>query len=156
MHWIVAGAVTVVVAGLGAALTDVGPWYFALAKPSWQPPDWAFAPAWTLIFVCAMVAAVKGWRAMPTATGRNFVVALFLANAVSNVLWSWLFFGLRRPEWALLEVPVLWVSVLMPMVLLWRRSRTAALLLGVYLAWVTFAAYLNFTVVQLNRPLPLG
>jgi translocator protein len=75
---------------------------------------------------------------------------------VLNVAWSVLFFRRQRPDWALLEVPLLWLSVLALIVLLWPRSRTASLLLIPYLAWVSFAAFLNYTIVQLNRPLPAG
>jgi translocator protein len=155
-HWIVAGVVTVAVAGLGASLTEIGPWYFGLRKPAWQPPDWLFGPAWTTIFTLALVAAVKGWRATPGRGDRAWLLAAFLLNAVLNVAWSVLFFRLQRPDWALLEVPLLWLSVLALIVLLWPRSRTASLLLIPYLAWVSFAAFLNYTIVQLNRPLPAG
>lgn len=150
MHWVVAGAVTVAVAFAGTQLTLLGPWYYGLAKPSWQPPDWLFGPAWTLIFVLATISAVTGWRAIASASGRRLMVAFFLLNALCNMLWSLLFFTLQRPDWALLEVPALWASVLALIVLLWPRSRTAAALLVPYLAWVSFAAVLNYTIVQLN------
>ncbi|HEY3846054.1 MAG TPA: TspO/MBR family protein [Acetobacteraceae bacterium] len=69
-----------------------------------------------------------------------------------NILWSPLFFKLRRPDWALIEVPFLWLSILAPIVLLAPISRTASLLMTPYLVWVSFAAVLNLTIVQLNRP----
>jgi translocator protein len=153
VHWVVAGLVAVIVAGGGGALTDIGAWYFDLNKPAWQPPDWLFGPAWTLIFVCSVFAAVKGWRAAESSRARTLLVVFFLANAVLNLLWSLLFFHLQRPDWALLEVPLLWLSILVLVVLLWPRSRVAASLLFPYLAWVSFAAFLNYTIVQLNRPL---
>jgi tryptophan-rich sensory protein len=156
LHWVVAGFVAVCVAGLGGALSDIGEWYFDLAKPSWQPPDWLFGPAWTLIFVCAVFAGVKGWRAAENSRTRSLLLALFLANAVFNVLWSLLFFYQQRPDLALLEVPLLWASVLALIVLLWPRSRAAAALLLPYLAWVSFAAVLNFTIVQLNQSTTAG
>jgi tryptophan-rich sensory protein len=156
MHWVVPVLVAIVVAGSGGALTDIGQWYSDLQKPSWQPPEWLFGPAWTLIFVCAVFAAVKGWRAAESSRVRTLLVALFLANAVLNVLWSLLFFHLRRPDWALLEVPLLWASILALVRLLWPRSRVAAMLLVPYLAWVSFAAFLNYTIVQLNRQLTAG
>jgi benzodiazapine receptor len=150
MHWVVAGVVTVAIAGAGASLTQLGPWYFNLVKPSWQPPDWLFGPAWTLIFLLAAAAAVKGWRTAGSARGRGLLVAFFLLNGLLNMLWSLLFFSLRRPDLALLEVPALWASVLALIVMLWPRSRAAAVLLFPYLAWVSFAAVLNYTIVQLN------
>jgi translocator protein len=151
-HWVVAGAITVAIAATGAALTELGPWYANLVKPSWQPPDWLFGPAWTLIFLLAATAAVKGWRATDDPRRRRWLVALFLLNGFLNVLWSVLFFHNQRPDQALLEVPALWASVLALIVVLWPRSRVAATLLIPYLAWVSFAAVLNFTIVQLNRP----
>lgn len=156
MHWVVAGLVAVLVAGGGGALTNIGPWYFGLNKPAWQPPDWLFGPAWTLIFICSVFAAVQGWRAAENARTRRLLLVFFLANAVLNLLWSLLFFNLQRPEWALLEVPLLWASILALIVLLWPRSRVSAALLVPYLAWVSFAAVLNYTIVQLNRPLSAG
>jgi tryptophan-rich sensory protein len=156
VHWVVAGFVAVCVAGLGGALTNIGEWYFDLAKPSWQPPDWLFGPAWTLIFICAVFAGVKGWRAAGNSRTRTLLLLLFLANAVLNVLWSLLFFHRQRPDLALLEVPLLWATILALIVLLWPRSRAAAVLLLPYLAWVSFAAVLNFTIVQLNQPMTAG
>jgi len=151
-HWVSVGAITVAIAATGAALTNLGPWYFNLVKPSWQPPDWLFGPAWTLIFLFAATAAVKGWRATDDPLRRRWLVALFLLNGAFNVLWTVLFFHNQRPDQALLEVPLLWASVLALIVVLWARSRAAAVLLIPYLAWVSFAAVLNFTIVQLNQP----
>jgi tryptophan-rich sensory protein len=142
------------VAALGAFLTDsVSTWYREeLKKPSWQPPDWLFGPAWTLIFALGGLSFYLALRDAPSPDSRILVTALFAANGVANILWSPLFFTLRRPDWALIEVPFLWLSVLAPIVLLWPISSTASLLLLPYLAWVTFAAYLNLTVVRLNWP----
>jgi tryptophan-rich sensory protein len=149
---VVAAGVATLVGALGGVLTDTGLWYQSLAKPSWQPPDWAFAPAWTLIFVLAAVSAIYAWRDAYTAAQRGWVIALFTLNAVLNSLWSTLFFVVKRPDWALIEVALLWLSVLLPLLVFWRRSRTASLYLVPYLLWVTFAAYLNYTVVRLNAP----
>jgi translocator protein len=80
------------------------------------------------------------------------ILGLFVLNGVLNVLWSPLFFKLRRPDWALTEVPLLWLSILLPIVLLWPVSWIGSLLLLPYLAWVSFAAIPNLTIVRLNRP----
>jgi tryptophan-rich sensory protein len=140
------------VAMLGGAATDVGPWYQAMEKPSWQPPDWLFAPAWTLIYALTAASAVVGWRRIETRWIREWMVGLFCLNGALNVLWSLLFFTLRRPDWALAEVFVLWGSVLALIVFLRPRSGLAAALLLPYLAWVTFAGVLNYAVVSLNAP----
>jgi translocator protein len=142
----------VLVAGLGAWLTELSPWYHALKKPTWQPPDWLFGPAWTVILALASLAAFLAWRHASDRTGRLLVAGLFAVNGALNILWSPLFFRLRRPDWALIEVPFLWLSILVPILLLAPISRTASLLLAPYLVWVSFAAVLNLTIVQLNRP----
>jgi tryptophan-rich sensory protein len=144
------------VAGLGALLTQLGPWYFQLHKPAWQPPDWLFGPAWTLIFALTAIAGVKYWRAGTARDQRELVIAAFALNAFLNTFWSLLFFRLERPDWALLEVPLLWLSILVLIVLLARATRRAAWLLLPYLVWVTFAAVLNWKIVELNSPFSRG
>ncbi|MBC7581176.1 MAG: tryptophan-rich sensory protein [Tardiphaga sp.] len=149
---LVAAAAGIAVAALGGTLTDIGPWYQNLKKPSWQPPDWLFGPAWTTIFALAVVSAVSAWRGARDRTRREWIIGLFALNGFLNVLWSTLFFALRRPDWALLEVGFLWLAIALPMAVFWRISKTATLCLVPYLLWVTFAAYLNLTVVRLNAP----
>lgn len=147
-----AAAVAFGVAVLGGLATELGPWYEALRKPAWQPPDWLFAPAWTVIYACAAMAAVEAWLRAPDALQRRVVLELFLLNGVLNILWSVLFFRFRRPDWALLEVGALWLSILGLLLLLRRFSRPSVWLLLPYLAWVGFAALLNLAIVQLNGP----
>ncbi len=149
---IVAGLCALVVALLGGAATDTGPWYQDLAKSSLNPPDVLFAPAWTVIYALLVAATVIGWRALAEPRERAWLVSLLFANGVLNVLWSVCFFTLRRPDWALAEVFTLWVSVLALILFFLPRSRRAATLLVPYLVWVAFAAYLNFRVVVLNGP----
>lgn len=142
----------ILVAGTGAWLTELSPWYNELKKPAWQPPDWLFGPAWTVILAMASLAAWFAWRNAQDQRSKTLVIGLFCANGVLNVLWSPLFFKLRRPDWALLEVPLLWLSILAPILLLAPISGIASLLLLPYLLWVSFAAVLNLTIVRLNRP----
>lgn len=133
-------------------MTDIGPWYRALDKSALTPPDWAFGPAWTVIYALAAVAAVLGWRSAKTSRARSILISLFFVNAILNVLWSFIFFSVKRPDLALAEVATLWISVLALIIFLWPVRRTAALILSPYLAWVAFAAYLNYRVVVLNPP----
>ncbi len=149
---VIAVMTALAVALLGGAVTDVGPWYEGLTKPALNPPDWLFAPAWTLIYALAVIAAVKGWRASKTSRDRALLISLFFINAVLNVLWSFLFFSAKRPDWAMAEVVTLWLSVLALIIFLARFSRTASLVLVPYLFWVAFAAYLNAGIVRLNGP----
>ena len=147
-----AAAWGIAVAGCGAWLTDISSWYHAIRKPSWQPPDWLFGPAWTLILGLASYSAYLALRDAETPAGRTQIAGLFIINGLLNILWSPLFFRLRRPDLALLEVPLLWLSILALIVALAPVSATASLLLVPYLAWVSFAAFLNLTIVRLNPP----
>jgi tryptophan-rich sensory protein len=147
---IVAFILAMAVAGLGALMTDLGPWYQNLQKPSWQPPDWLFGPVWTTIFSLAALSAAFAWRQAETRADRDTIILLFIANAFFNVFWSALFFRLKRPDWALVEAVFLWFSVLVPLIYLRRYSSTSSWLLVPYLLWVTFAVALNYQITQLN------
>ncbi len=132
-------------------MTPIGPWYRHLRKPSWRPPDWLFGPAWTIILGLAAWSAVVAWNA---AGARTDVVILFATNALFHLLWSPLFFRLRRPDWALVEVVFLWASLVALVVGLWPIAPFASLLIVPYLLWVSFAAWLNLAIVRLNGPFP--
>ena len=147
-----AAAAAFAVGTLGALTTELGSWYFQLRKPSWQPPDWLFGPAWTLIFALAALAAVLYWKNVEDREDRLRVKAAFAVNAFLNTLWSLLFFRLKRPDLALYEVGFLWLSIVVLIAMLRRGSQTAAWLMLPYLLWVSFASYLNLTIVRLNGP----
>ncbi len=149
---VIAALAALTVAGVGGLMTDIGPWYQSLAKPSWQPPDWLFGPAWTLIFSLAAASGVIAWRDAPDQASREWMLVLFALNGFLNVLWSLLYFSLRRPDWALLEVGFLWLSVALLMWVLRRYSRKASWLLAPYLAWIAFAAALNWATASMNAP----
>ena len=153
---LVALAAAVGASAAGRLATDIGPWYQALAKPSWQPPDWLFGPVWTTIYVLGVIAATLAWRRAPAATARRHLLAAFAVNLLLNVAWSVLFFRLQRPDLALGGVCLLWLSIAVLIFLVWPWSRLASLLLVPYLAWVGFAAFLNLTIVQLNAPFAGG
>ena len=142
---------SVLVGGIGGAATDIGPWYYQLQKPSWQPPDWLFGPAWTTIYILTSIAGVKAWRRADEVQRRYFLGALLL-NLVLNLLWSLIFFASQRPDIALLEVVPLWLSILLMMALVRDYSPSSTWLMLPYFAWVTFATYLNWTIVRLNAP----
>jgi translocator protein len=142
----------ITVAAIGAFLTELSPWYYALRRPTWQPPDWLFGPAWTVILGLASLAMFLGLRNSQDRRDWLLVLAVFLLNGVLNIVWSPLFFKLRRPDWALMEVPFLWLSILLPIVILWLISRTGSYLMVPYLVWVSFAAVLNIAIVRMNRP----
>ncbi len=144
---------TIVLGLTGATVTDIGSWYRALVKPSWQPPDWLFGPVWSTIFIAAAVAFVQAWRspAATPATHRLLMGAWFL-NAVLNVSWSFLFFRVHRPDWSLREIAPLWLSILAMVIITVWTAPLAGWYLAPYLTWVAFAAILNAAIVRLNGP----
>lgn len=149
---IVAALAAMLVAAIGATLTDLGPWYQGLKQPAWNPPDAVFPIAWTTIFALAAIAAVEAWRKIERRSTAEWMVGLFALNGFLNIFWSLLFFRLQRPDWALVGVGALWLSVLVLIVYCGRHSRLAGLLLVPYLVWVSIAAALNIAVVDLNAP----
>lgn len=149
---IIAGVLATLVALVGATITDIGPWYHNLVQPRWAPADAAYGVAWTAIYALTALAGVAGWAAMPTDAEREWLLGLFALNGFLNILWSLLFFRVHRPDWALVEVVALWLSVLVLILFTWRRTIAGAVLLLPYLGWVTFAGYLNMTIVRLNGP----
>ena len=150
--WLLAFLLSYATAGIGGALTELGPWYYALRQPDWKPPDAAFGVVWTTIFTLCAISGALAWRAAETAAQRRRVLVLFGANALLNIVWSAIYFKLQRPDWALIEVALLWLSILALIVGLWRLSRWASALLLPYLVWVSIASMLNLATVQLNGP----
>jgi benzodiazapine receptor len=149
---IIAAVATICVLGAGGALTEVGPWYHSLRSPSWRPPNWAFGPVWSVIGVLTCASAVIIWRASPSESDRVVILGLFALNAILNILWSLFFFKLRRPDWALIEVVFLGLSVAALILDFSQRSPLAAILLVPYLIWVSIASVLNRAMVRLNEP----
>lgn len=148
----VALSLSYLAAGSGAALTELGPWYFALKQPSWKPPDAAFGIIWTSIFTLTAISAAMAWQAAQTTRAQRKVWLLFGLNALLNVVWSALYFKLQRPDWALAEWLLLWLSVLSLVLGFWRTSRRTSYLNFPYLLWVTVAGGLNLATIRLNGP----
>ncbi len=147
----VAGGIALALGGLGGATTPLTPWYRDLKKPSWQPPNWLFGPAWSLILASAATASVYAWNAADAA-GRTDVLVAYAVNALCFILWSPLFFVARRPDWALIEWTFLWASVAAVAWVVYQQSPTGALFVLPYLAWVSFAGVLNRAIVIRNQP----
>lgn len=134
----------------GARLTPLDAWYRALRKPSWQPPDWLFGPAWSLIFLLGAWAFVLGWDALDDGGARLRLLGLFALNSALNLLWSFLFFVRRRPDLALFEAALLLGSVVLLIVTCGPLDARAGWAFAPYAAWVSFAMVLNATIVRLN------
>jgi len=145
-------AVSFAAAGIGSLATTpaIPGWYASLQKPAWTPPNWLFGPVWTLLYLSMAIAAWLVWRERGF-QGARLALALFAAQLVLNTLWSILFFGLRSPGAALVEIGVLWAAIFATMLAFWRVSHAAGWLMWPYLLWVTLAGFLNLAIWRLNR-----
>lgn len=123
-------------------------WYAALNKPFFNPPNWIFAPVWTMLFVLMGVALFlvwrKGWHKV------KFAMILFFVQLVLNVFWSMFFFYLQNPFLAFIEIIILWVVIYWTIMKFYRISHPAGYLMIPYILWVSFAAILNFSILVLN------
>jgi translocator protein len=139
------------VAAVGSVFTSsaMPEWYMSLEKPAFNPPSWVFGPVWTLLYAMMAVAAWLVWREAGFG-GATAALTLFFIQLALNLAWSGIFFGLRQPGWALVEIVVLWAAILATMVLFFRHSTLAGWLLVPYLLWVSFASVLNAALWRLN------
>ncbi len=139
------------VGGLGAAVTtpEINGWYRTVVKPAWNPPDSVFGPVWTTLYLMMAIATWLVWK--PAGLRAAAVpLTLFAVQLVLNSAWSWIFFGLHEVGWAFVELVTLWLAITATLVAFIRRSRVAGWLLVPYLAWVSFACVLNYTIWRLN------
>ncbi len=141
------------VAALTGAVFRPGAWYERLAKPDWRPPNWLFAPVWSLLY---LMIAVSGWLVWREAgfAGAALPLAVYFLQLLLNALWTPIFFGLHRIDLGFVTISLLWLAILATIWLFWSVSVTAAVLLVPYLAWVSFAAMLNYSIWSLNPDAP--
>lgn len=123
-----------------------GTWYEDLHKPSWNPPAWLFGPAWTLLYTLMAVAAWLVWKRV----GFSRPLVLYFVQLALNAAWTPIFFGAHQLGWALIEIVVMWVTILLTLLSFRRVNPTAGWLFVPYLVWVSFATCLNFTLWRLN------
>ncbi len=133
----------------GRASADAGAFYRELARPEWAPPAWLFAPAWTLLYLLMGVAAWLVWRDHGFRKAST-ALTLFLLQLAANALWTWVFFVWHLGAFAFGEIVVLWLLVLCTLVAFWRVRPSAGILLLPYLAWITFASALTYSLWKLN------
>ena len=158
------GSVIFLVVCLGAQLTGSlltipgirSGWYAALDKPFFNPPGWVFGPVWTALYFSMAVAAWEVWRRGSADPLVKPALLIFFTHLILGVLWSGLFFGLRRPGLAFLEIILLWFLILAMILVFYRIHRWTAWILLPYLAWVLFAAFLNGAIWWLNRGGPVS
>jgi translocator protein len=127
-----------------ATVSSVKSWYLTdIIKPSFNPPSWLFGPVWTLLFLLMGIALYLVWS-------KKNNLFWFWTQLLLNTLWSFLFFGLRSPILAFYEIIILWFAILMTIINFKKYHKTASILLWPYLAWVSFAAFLNYSIMVLN------
>lgn len=125
-------------------------WFATLSKPSFSPPNWIFAPVWTILFLMMGVAAFLVWRSGWQKKNVKIALIIFCIQLVLNTFWSIIFFGWQNPQAAFVEIIFLWLAILTTLIIFAKVSRAAAWLLVPYLLWVSFASVLNFSLWQLN------
>jgi len=133
----------------GYASAQAGVFYLGLERPAWAPPPWLFGPAWSVLYLLMAVAA---WRVQRAATPDNArpALLLYVVQLAANALWTWLFFAWQRGAWAFAEILLLWMLIAATIVMFSRRDRIAGLLLVPYIAWVSFATCLCYSIWQRN------
>jgi len=135
----------------GLATVDaITGWYATLNKPSFNPPNWVFGPAWTLLYTLMGIAAGLVWSSAGDATLKRRALVAYVLQLGLNMAWSLIFFGLKEPTLALVEIAVLWVAIVWCIRMFRPVHAVAAVLLVPYLLWVTFASVLNAAIVVLN------
>lgn len=147
LSWLLFFILSAQAAGIAGSFLVGGPdsWYQELQKPFLNPPSLVFAPVWTTLYVLMGIAAYRLWRLR-----SSKLLALYWLQLLLNAVWTPLFFGLRAPGWALADIVLLDVLVVVLIVLSLKKDRLAAYLLIPYLAWIAFATYLNLMIVLLN------
>jgi len=140
--------VTLAVGFIGSLFTtpSISTWYTTLNKPSFNPPNWIFGPVWTLLFIMMAISFYLVWQKGLTLTA----VLIFVLQLILNILWSLFFFYLKNPALALMEIIFLWLAILANIVIFYSISKTTGFLLVPYILWVSFAAFLNYTITSLN------
>ena len=150
---IVAIAIPLLVGGASGffTITGVDSWYQTINKPSWNPPNWVFGPVWTTLYIMMGIALFLVWKEDTSEELKKIAIALFSVQLILNFFWSFIFFNLQQPGWALVEIIAMWFFILLTIFAFVQVNKTAAWLLVPYISWVSFATILNYTIWQLNR-----
>jgi benzodiazapine receptor len=148
---ITAVSLTVVLGAVGGLVTapEIPTWYAGLNKPSFNPPNWLFGPVWTTLYILMGISCYLIWK-QPVSAARNKALCLFVIQFALNFCWSFIFFGMHETGWALAEMMVLWITILLTIFAFAKFSKTAAWLLVPYISWVSFAMLLNGAIWRLN------
>ena len=140
------------IGGIAGLLTtsEINGWFQSIKKPWWQPPNWVFGPVWAGLYLLMGVAFYLIWKSSVPAKQKGMAITLWIIQLVFNFFWSYIFFKKHQIDWALGEIVLLWVFILLTMLSFGRIRKTAAWLMVPYISWVTFATLLTLTIYRLN------
>ena len=145
-------AITVILGLSGGffSVSEIPGWYAQLQRPSWNPPNWIFPPVWTLLFVMMGISLFLVWKNNVPVGVKKMAIIFFSIQLLLNILWSYVFFKQHAMGWALVEIIILWIAILLTIFAFGKISSLAAWLLVPYISWVSFAAILNYTFWKIN------
>lgn len=151
--FIISVSVPVILGGVSGLfnVSAIDGWYQTINKPSWNPPSWIFGPVWTTLYVMMGIALYLVWKAEASSILKKTAISLFAIQFVLNFFWSFIFFNQQEMGWALVEIIVMWVFILLTIFAFANISKIAAWLLVPYICWVSFATILNYTLWHLNK-----
>jgi translocator protein len=149
---IIALLIPLAVGGASGFFTASGvqTWYTTIQKPYWNPPNWIFGPVWTSLYIMMGIALFLVWKEECSGVLKKTAIALFAIQLILNFFWSLIFFGMHQPGWALVEIIAMWLAILATIFAFANVNKTAAWLLVPYIAWVSFATILNYTLWKIN------
>ncbi len=155
--WTFLGAIVLVevLGSIGTIFTgpSIGGWYSTIVKPSFNPPNWIFGPVWSTLFLLMGIALAIVYRSTTTsenAKNKKLAFKIFFVQMLFNIAWSYFFFYLHSPVYAFVEMVMLWILIALNIYYFSKVNKTAAWLLVPYILWVSFAAFLNFSIIGLN------
>lgn len=148
---IISLALPLAIGFIGSLFTSssVNSWYLSINKPSFNPPNWIFAPVWTILFILIGISFYLVWQ-RNFGNNKKLLIGVFILNLLLNLIWSLLFFGLKNPFLAFIEIIILWLIILVNIIVFSKVSKLAGFLLIPYLLWVGFASALNYSIFILN------
>ncbi len=151
--FVISVSVPVILGGVSGLfnVSAIDGWYQTINKPSWNPPSWIFGPVWTTLYVMMGIALYLVWKAEASSILKKTAITLFVIQFILNFFWSFIFFYQQEMGWALVEIIVMWVFILLTIFAFANVSKTAAWLLVPYICWVSFATILNYTLWHLNK-----
>lgn len=152
LRLIISMAICLAAGALGSLFTtpEIDTWYQFLEKPSWNPPSWVFGPVWTVLYILMGIALYIVWKKPTFKKIKRTAIILFTIQLVLNLAWSWIFFNQHQIGWALVDICVLWVFIVLCIFSFSAVYHSAGWLLVPYICWVSFAVILNYTIWQLN------